>query len=129
VVLQAAGKLLPLGEQATCERGWFWLLNASNWHWMFFALLFINATIPAMLLQAKSAFWQRIVVCYIDVFLDLMYTLVFAFYLTWVGILTGNFEVLVPTDVVSFGSNLFPLIHILSVARAIDGIQINSRKN
>jgi hypothetical protein len=45
-----------------------------------------------------------------------MYTLVFGLY----GFLTLNFPSLAPTGLIAFGSNLMPLLHIVSVARAIE---------
>jgi hypothetical protein len=45
-----------------------------------------------------------------------MYTLVFGLY----AFLTLNFTSLAPTGLIAFGSNLMPLLHIVSVARAIE---------
>jgi hypothetical protein len=45
-----------------------------------------------------------------------MYTLVFGLY----AFLTLNMQSLAPTGIIAFGSNLMPLLHIVSVARAIE---------
>jgi hypothetical protein len=112
VILQTLGKLLLLGEIANIFAGEF----GHVLYWLFFTLLGLNATIPALLLQVESVYWQRVAVCYLDIFFDLMYTLVFG-----VGVIGSEFmEAMAPTDALSFGSNLLPLLHILSVARAIE---------
>ena len=111
VVLQTYGKLLTLGQQANSGDG-----ISRYVYWIYFGLLVINAIVPPVLLRAKSAYWQRVVVCFVDIGLDLMYSLVFAAYLAF-GI--QALHLTVPSDAVGFGSNLFPLLHILSVARAI----------
>ena len=116
VILQTLGKLLLLGEIANMQvmhDGW---RPGRVVHGLFFTLLGLNATIPALLLQAESVFWQRIAVCYLDIFFDLMYTLVFGGFM----LVSLFFEATAPADALSFGSCLLPLLHILSVARAIE---------
>jgi hypothetical protein len=116
VVLQTSGKLLLLGEIANMKSPLFDGTPGRVVYWTFFTLLGINAIAPAFLLQAESFFWQRTAVCYLDIILDLMYTLVFGVYL----FLTLFLGALAPTDALSFGSSLLPLLHIQSVARAIE---------
>ena len=61
-------------------------------------------------------FWQRAAVCYLGIIFDLVHTLVFVIYVLAIG----AYDHLVPTDFVTLASNLFPLMHILAVARAIE---------
>jgi len=116
VTLQTLGKLLLLGEVANMKTQFFDETFGHAVYWLFLTLLGLNATVPALLLQAESVFWQRVAVCYLDIFFDLMYTLVFGVYL----VLTFFYGAIAPTDAISFGSSLLPLLHILSVARAIE---------
>jgi hypothetical protein len=117
VILQTLGKLLLLGEVANMQLPSGVPVRFGHVvYWLFFALLGLNATIPALLLQAESVIWQRVAVCCLDIFFDLMYTLVVGVYL----LLSLLWGAIAATDALSFGSSLLPLVHILAVARAIE---------
>ena len=116
VVLQILGKLFLMGEIANSKSVLFDETLGHVAYWTFLAMVGINCTVPPILLQVESPFWQRAVVCYVDIFLDLMYTLVFGIYV----FLTFNFQSLAPADTIGFMSSLMPLLHIVSVTRAIE---------
>jgi len=59
-------------------------------------------------------------VCFMDVFFDLWYSLGFAFFLF---VHVESPQLVFPVDVVSWSSNFLPIIHFLSVARAIENHQ------
>ena len=123
VVLQALGRLTALAHYAG---------GASNFHfgsewftaiyWLYFCMLAINAVVPPVLLQSESAFWQRTVVCFIDVALDMLYTMVFLIFLLSNVRFPSDMFALAPVDqgIIRFSSSVFPLLHILSVCRAVE---------
>jgi hypothetical protein len=111
VVVQAHSKLLLLGRLARDGN------VSATLYWLHFGVLVLNATVMPALLMAKGFFTQRVLVCILDIGLDL-------FYLTCALLYTvvahNSYTAIVPTNLMGFLSNLMPIVHIMSVARALE---------
>lgn len=116
VAMQGYSKLIILGEQVNGS-------TSKAVYWVYLGMLCLNATLPAVLLRSKDPFYQRVVVCFMDIFFDLWYSLGFAFFLF---LHVESPQLVFPVDVVSWSSNFLPIIHFLSVARAIENHKSSS---
>jgi hypothetical protein len=70
VMLQAYAKLLLVGQFTTGESPF-----TTACYWLSFSVLVLNAIIINVLLHSKNDFVQRVVVCYVDIALDLLYSI------------------------------------------------------
>jgi hypothetical protein len=85
-------------------------------HWSFFGVLLLNCIVPPLLLSSERPWLRQQGAMLFDVACDLFY--LFGFF-EFMLLHQTNILALLPTDVGSFFSNLFPLLRILSIGRLL----------
>jgi hypothetical protein len=109
VFLQAQAKLQAISMVVTDE-------VAEGWYWLFFGVLLLNCVVPPLLLSSKRPWFRQEGAMCFDISCDLLYVLGFVIFM-WLH--QVNMPAVVPTDVLSFSSNLFPMLRILSISRVL----------
>ena len=85
-------------------------------YWIFLAALVVNAIYPSVLLTSKSKHLQREVAAQCDAALGVTYFIVYCI-ATWV---TNSLSRTFPLTPYEYVATIFPLVHILGVARALE---------
>jgi hypothetical protein len=109
VLLQAHAKLLQIGLVVADG-------VTEGWYWTFFCVLFLNCIVPPLLLSSERPSLRQQGAMLFDVGCDLFYVLGFFAFMVFHQC---NFPAMLPTDVGSFFSNVFPLLRILSISRVL----------
>jgi hypothetical protein len=109
VLLQARAKLLRIGFVVADP-------ITEGWYWGFFCVLFLNCVVPPLLLSSKRLWLRQQGAMLFDISCDLFYILGFTL-LTLTH--QGNVAAMFPTNAGLFFSNLFPVLRILSIGRAL----------
>jgi hypothetical protein len=109
VLLQARAKLLPIGFVVADG-------ITEGWYWAFFGVLLLNCVAPPLLLSSEQPWRRQQGAMLFDGACDLFYVEGFALFMYCHQ---GNLKAMLPTDVGSFFSNLFPLLRILSIGRIL----------
>jgi hypothetical protein len=121
IMLQAMTKLEILGMAVAMEGASYAYLGAyavlfKPLYWAFVCALVLNAIYPAVLLRSKRFRLQRDAVAATDLLLDMIYFL--AFFLSMYA--AGGAAQIVPTTPILYASMLWPLVHVVTTARAIE---------
>jgi hypothetical protein len=128
IALQATAKIGLLGMAVDMDGAvdprfepYSWLLEPL--YWTFSIGLMMNAVYPVVLLRSKRRFLQRDAVAVIDVLIDLTYFVTFFFSMFF----ANGFPNLVPTAPHLYASNLWPLVHVVTTAHAIETAAVQRR--
>jgi hypothetical protein len=109
VLLQAYAKLLAIGSVVADD-------VTEQRYWRFFGVLLLNCIVPPLLLSSERPWLRQQGAMLFDVTCDLFYLLGFFEFML---LHQTNILALLPTDVGSFFSNLFPLLRIRSIGRLL----------
>ena len=128
VVLQATAKVELLGMAVAMEGVVHPTVEAFSiflkpLYWTFVCALALNAVYPAVLLRSTNHRLQRDAVAAIDVLLDMTYFLAFLFSM----FATNSVVQMAPTAPFLYASTLWPLMHVVTTARAIETAAVQRR--
>jgi hypothetical protein len=130
IFLQATAKVELLGMAVAMEGATHPGLEAHGiflkpLYWTFVFALALNAVYPAVLLRSTRHRLQRDAVASIDVFLDIIYVVTFAFAMLYVDCAAAG----TPTAPFLYVSTLWPLVHahVVTTARAIEMAAVQRR--
>ena len=110
VGLQATFKVKVLGAAAHMS-GMVWT------YWAFFCILLLNAIVPSLLLSSENERVRREFMAIYDIGSDVLYIILF----TWgtCNALAFNMAY-TPTGIGNYTSNIFPMLHVLATAGALE---------
>ena len=109
VGMQAAYKLRLVAAAAR-------LGAARSLYWLYLGVLVLNTLVPSALLSMESKSARREIMALFDITCDLMYVILVPLSCAWVW----GTKPLTPTGVGDFVSTMYPLVHILTTACAIE---------
>ena len=116
VALQAASKLKLMAASAVVIGNWWLYLVGSVGYWFFLAVLVLNAVAPSLLLSFDSVRVRREGMALFDIACDALYV---AYFFSAMSHASSGAQ-LTPTDPVNFAASIYPLLHILATARALE---------